>query len=164
MLLPENETPTYGTVTDIAKLKNQTFFAKARNGDEILIYEKAKLTILYRPSIQKIVNVGPLVVGSSGSPYVTSRFAVKNGTDNPSLNDKIISKIKQLYPNAVVVSSEKASRAYPTTITISLNKTNQSLNEQIADSLKIQAGMLPLGEPAPEADFLIIIGQDYAAK
>ncbi len=164
MLLPAGETPTYGTVTDKNKLKNQTFFRKAENGDEVLIYEKAKVTILYRPSIHKIVNVGPLVVGSSGSPYVTSRFAIKNGTDKPELETKMAAQIKQAYPNARITSIEKASRSYPTTITIDLTKKNQPLDEQIADSLHIQPGKVPLGEPTPETDFLIIIGQDYEGK
>ncbi len=93
MLLPDGETPTYGTVADTSKLKSQTFFKNAHNGDEILIYQKARLTILYRKSLNKIINVGPLIVGSSGSPYVTSRFAIKNGTSNPALADALAARI-----------------------------------------------------------------------
>jgi hypothetical protein len=164
MMLPQDETPTYGTVADKNKVKDQAFFAKAENGDEILIYEKARLTILYRSSINKIVNVGPLVIGSAGSPYVTSKIAIKNGTSNSQYADSLVAKLKQLYPNAVLVSNEKASREYPATITFNTDKNEATLNQQIAESLKIQAGRAPLGEPVPAADFVIIIGQDYVLK
>ena len=56
IILP-NETPTIATVTDIGKLKGQPFFANAQNGDKALIYTQAKKAILYRPSINKIVEV-----------------------------------------------------------------------------------------------------------
>ena len=55
MMLP-NETPIVTTVTDVASLRGQSFFANALNGDRILVYSKR--AILYRPSIDKIIEVG----------------------------------------------------------------------------------------------------------
>jgi len=162
MLLPTGENPTYGTVQDISKLKGQTFFAKAQNGDEILIYEMAKLSILYRSSINKIVNVGPLVAGNSGSPYVNSKIAIENGSGNNALLEKMAAAVTKAYPNAQIVKKSDATHAFPSSIIIDVNKTNQPLDEQIADSLGIKGGVMPLGEAAPDGtDFLIIIGQDY---
>jgi hypothetical protein len=57
MLLPTDETPTVATVTDISKLVNQPFFAKAQNGDKVLFFNKAKKAILFRSSINRIVDV-----------------------------------------------------------------------------------------------------------
>ncbi len=161
IILPTDESPTYGTVSDTTKLKNQVFFKRAANGDEVLIYQKAKLTVLYRKSINKIVNIGPIIVGASGSPYVTSRFAIKNGSDNPAFVTAMAARLRQLYPNATIISSEPASRNYPATIAIDLTKKNQPLDEQVADSLGIKAGQPPLGEPLPDGDILVIIGADY---
>lgn len=58
-ILPQNETPALATVTDKSKLQTP-FLQQADNGDRILIYEKAKKVIIYRPSINKIVDIGPV--------------------------------------------------------------------------------------------------------
>lgn len=59
-LLPTNEQPTVATVTDVSKLAGQEFFANAQTGDKVLVYTKARKAILYRPSIDKIVEMAPL--------------------------------------------------------------------------------------------------------
>lgn len=66
--LPKDETPILATVSDSDKLKDQPFFAEAKNDDKLLIYTKAKKAILYRPSSNMVVNVGPLVMNTSDIP------------------------------------------------------------------------------------------------
>lgn len=65
IVLPSGEQPTLATVSDIDKVKSQPFFAHAANGDEVLIYAKAKKAILYRPSIDRLLEVAPLTSGTS---------------------------------------------------------------------------------------------------
>ncbi|MDO8583855.1 MAG: hypothetical protein Q7R83_01615 [bacterium] len=60
MVLPTDETPTIATVLDPEKLKDQPFFANAKEGDRVLVYAKAKRVILFRSSENRIVEVAPL--------------------------------------------------------------------------------------------------------
>jgi hypothetical protein len=60
--LPDGEQPTIATVSDITKLQGQIFFTHAQNGDKVLIYAQAKKAILYRPSTNKIIDVGPVAI------------------------------------------------------------------------------------------------------
>uniref|UniRef100_A0A832DUU6 Uncharacterized protein n=1 Tax=candidate division WWE3 bacterium TaxID=2053526 RepID=A0A832DUU6_UNCKA len=66
MELPTDETPTLATVTDAEKLKTQAFFAKAQNGDKVLLYPNNRLAILYSPEANKIISVGTINVQTSG--------------------------------------------------------------------------------------------------
>ena len=57
-----SETPTIATVQDKEKLKDQPFFKDANNGDTILIYQGARLAIIYRESENRLINVGPIAI------------------------------------------------------------------------------------------------------
>ena len=62
IILPTNETPTIVTVKDATKVRNQSFYASAKNGDITFVYAKNKRAILYRPDRNIIVNVAPVTV------------------------------------------------------------------------------------------------------
>lgn len=63
IVLPDGETPTLATVSDPSKLKDQTFFARAKAGDKVLIFTNSKKAILYDPVANKIVEVAPVNLG-----------------------------------------------------------------------------------------------------
>ncbi|HUP26426.1 MAG TPA: type II secretion system protein [Candidatus Limnocylindrales bacterium] len=62
--LPKDEKPTILIVSDKEASKKQygAFFDKAENNDISLIYTKAKVAILYRPSSKQIINVSSLTI------------------------------------------------------------------------------------------------------
>lgn len=68
--LPKDETPTVATISDKDKLKEQTFFTQAENGDILFAYTTSMKAILYRPSTNKIINVAPININQS--PDLTS--------------------------------------------------------------------------------------------
>jgi hypothetical protein len=63
--LPSDETPIIGKVKDKEKLKDQPFFKNAQNDDDIFIYQKSKIAIIYRASENKLINVGPVAMDSA---------------------------------------------------------------------------------------------------
>ena len=74
--LPSDEEPSVATVLDKEKLMDQAFFAKSENGDKVVIYTKASKAILYRESINKIIEVAPITITqpeTSSSPAPTPR-------------------------------------------------------------------------------------------
>lgn len=87
--LPTDETPTVATVTDASKIKDQPFFANAQNGDKVLIYQKAAQAILYRPSTNKIIQVGAVNINNQAvatpAPSPTpAGFVKKSETPTPT--------------------------------------------------------------------------------
>ena len=58
IILPSNELPTATTINDLTKLKGQSFFRNAKKNDKLLVYTNAKWAVLYRPSENKIIEVG----------------------------------------------------------------------------------------------------------
>ena len=65
-LLPTGEEPVLATVTDERQLSTP-FLKQAKDGDRILIYTNAKIIVIYRPSIDRIVAVGPVEVQAPAS-------------------------------------------------------------------------------------------------
>jgi hypothetical protein len=55
-LFPANETPTIATVSDPEVLKGKSFFTLSQKGDKVLLFAKAGKAVLYRPSINKIID------------------------------------------------------------------------------------------------------------
>lgn len=168
MMLPTDETPTVANINDKDKLANQPFFARAENGDKVLIYTNAKKAILYRASINKIIEVAPINIGATASaaPVVTPQtqeasFAIFNGTDVVGLANTFEEQLKAKVPSARILDRDNAkSRDYSASLLIDVAGTRQEEASQLAASLGLTISTLPSGETAPAADFLIILGSD----
>ncbi len=62
MVLPTDETPSVATVSDPEKLKDQKFFVNSQVGDKVIVYSLSRKAILYRPSLDRIIEVAPVNV------------------------------------------------------------------------------------------------------
>lgn len=69
-LIPKGEEPTIATVSDPEVLKDQSFFTLSEKGDKVFIFKNAGRAVLYRPSIDKIIEVAPIKNESEDKPKV----------------------------------------------------------------------------------------------
>ncbi len=67
LLLPQGEQPQIARVTDLKALANIPFFGNALVGDQVLVYCKSSLSILYSPSRDKVIEVSRTPVAGSCS-------------------------------------------------------------------------------------------------
>jgi hypothetical protein len=61
IVLPTGEVPVVATINDaVALAKDQVFYKGSKNGDMVLVYQKAAKAIVYSPDRNIIINVGPI--------------------------------------------------------------------------------------------------------
>ncbi len=162
MLLPTDETPTIATVTDVTKLNNQPFFKSAKNGDKVLIYAKAQMAIVYNPSLHKIINVGPINVGTQPNQAPQAKIAIRNGTNIAGLATKEQANIQKAFPGATIVSADQANNTdYAKTIIVALNPLAKNAADILAKFYNTKVIDLPSTEsPQDGVDILVILGRD----
>jgi hypothetical protein len=83
--LPPNEVPAVASITDVNKLAGQVFFAKAKDGDKVLIYSQAKKAFLYRPSTNQVINVANVDDGGQAGSGASSQAGATGGTTGNTL-------------------------------------------------------------------------------
>jgi hypothetical protein len=172
ILLPTSETPTVMTVTDKEKLSGQLFFANAKNGDKVLVYEKAKKAFLYDPDADKIIEVGPIVLTASTSATLatggptptpatrTYTFTVLNATLTKGLAETYETTLVSKVPGAQVVTRGNAKGDYTTSLLVDVTGTHKDEASVLAKTLSLEISSMPAGEATPSSTFLIILGND----
>lgn len=170
MDLPTDEVPTLGTIADKNKVQSQAFFAHAENGDKLLIYTQNNKAILYRPSTNHVIEVGPFVTAPTPTPssLITTpalqatadkvSVAIYNGSKTRGLAAATQTQLTD-YPQLTFVQKTNSQKNYTQTLVIDLNGKETDLVAQIAKTLNAQVGPIPDGEKTPTADILIIAGK-----
>lgn len=180
MVLPD-EIATVATVTDTTKLINQQFFKNAQNGDVVLIFEKSARAIIYRPQINKIVDIGPITLTENNNPssknveltesqmeIVGGKMAIiglYNGTKTVGLTNKAEKLIKEKVVDVEIVIKEKAvNDNYVRSVIVDLSGKYVEKVAELAVLLDAKVVKIPSGEAKPEADVMIILGKDFKTE
>lgn len=188
VVLPQGETPTVATVTDVEKLASQPFFKDAQNGDKVIIFGNAKEAILYRPSIKKVIAMSPINGTDLNQPQnqdqSASNSAAISVTPSPA---KEAEKIKVAVLNSTkeaglakkggnlldedtfdVITTQNATGEYDKTTISVINKnavSDKTIGSITSAFSKVKASTvsLPSGEAAPAgADVVIVLGSDFS--
>ena len=162
MDLPTGEIPSIATVLDKTQVTGQAFFAKAENGDKVLVYSKAGIAILYRPSTNHIINVAPVNLSTSAA---TIKTAIYNGSGIAGLTAKFAADIVKIATNLTITNEANAARSdYARSVVIDLSGTKADLAAQMATLIGGDVSALPAGEVRPTdatSDLLVILGRNY---
>ncbi len=158
--LPEGEVPSIATISNIEKLKDQPFFQNGRNGNILLVYNKASKAILYDPLEKRVIEVAPL--GSATTPQIKAKIGLRNGTDKVGLAAKVEEAIRKTYPEInIAVKDNAAKNNYEKTIVVVLSEASKEDASGLAKTLNAEVANLPAGESKPEGvDILVILGKD----
>ena len=149
--LPKNEEATVVTLVDKEKLKGQAFFSNAENGDKFLIYTKSNIIIVYRPSQNKLINVGPFAVQKS-----QIQLAIVNaGGDTASVTKKLEDKFAGTVAVSGVTDAKNKNSVKQLTV-VDVSGQNAESAKQIAQELGGTVGSLPAGETAPAGSTIVV--------
>jgi hypothetical protein len=161
---PKGETPQILRVVDQTKL-NQPFLKDAKNGDKVLVYAQANKVILYRPSTNKVIAIGPLATQSvvSTAPVATPvsttlRIGLYNGSNVAGITSTNEPKVSQALPGSTIVIKERAATNYAKTVVVDLSGQHSDEAQKLANMFGGTVGSLPAGEVTPQADILVIFG------
>lgn len=168
VVLPQGEEPVVATVTDKEKLKDQPVFAKAENGDKIVIFAKAQKAYIYRPSSNILIDVIPVNIGnqqitiSGVDERNPLKVALVNGSKNVGVAGELEKRIEEKkIPGVQIVSKATAkSDAYTKSLVIDL--TGKKAKEAAEMALLVGGEVATeSAETWPKADLMVIIGADF---
>lgn len=157
--LPRDETPVVAKVQDKEKLKDQPFFQNAENGDRILIYQGAKVAIVYREKENKLINVGPVAMdslpaqGQASATVKVINAATKQGAADGAVNE--IGEVAGISLDKTVTEAKKKNLTQTIVVDVT-GKAEQA--RQIAEKLGAKLDTLPTDEDRPAADIAVFVG------
>lgn len=167
IVLPNSEVPTVATVSDKSKLVGQPFFARAEVGDKVLIYQATAKAILYRPTIDRIIevmNLAPAVAGAAteSAQLESAKLAIYNSTTRAGLASVAQQRVDEKIKNITTVNKSNSSGPFAKSALVVLNSQASGLGQQIAAIFKADVKTeMPINEVKPDADILLIVGEDF---
>lgn len=155
--LPKNEKPAYiSLVKDKSKLGNaavtKKFFESAQDNDIVVAYKDGNLSIIYRPSSNKIIktdNYNNFVAAISPVSVAVIAPADQQDAVAKQITDKVL--------NADIVSKSVPKVTAAQSYVADLTGTNAAAAKELADKLGLTVGTLQDGETKPTNATLVVV-------
>lgn len=156
MDLPKNEKPTIFEVKEKAKLGNAkvtvAYFQNAQNGDVILAYDKANLSIIYRPGEKRIIKTDNYTNFYAAANPV--KIAIIAPTSQQQDTENLVySKVI----NAEVVSKQVPKNGVALSCVADTTGQNAKAAKELADKINLSVCQLPEGETKPSNALLVVL-------
>ncbi len=168
VVLPQGEEPVVATVTDKEKLKDQPVFAKAENGDKIVIFAKAQKAYIYRPSSNILIDVIPVNIGnqqitiSGVDERNPLKVALVNGSKNVGVAAELEKRIVEKKIPGLQIVSKATAKSDGYTKSLVLDLTGKRAKEAAEMALLVGGEVATeSAETWPKADLMVIIGADF---
>lgn len=166
MFLPADETPVVATITDIKSLsQGRPFYQNAQNGDKVIIYTGSKMAIIYNPTADKIVNIGPVINEANQNNFLTEEnnnvlvVEIRNGSSQNGIASKLADELESDSSFSIFDFKTRATRRYAKTVLVDLGEGKSELVKKLESRLGVVAvNKLPAGEKKTKAEVLIILG------
>jgi cytoskeletal protein RodZ len=150
--LPNNETPNLYEVKDKDKLTPTTaskdFFDKVANGDVVVVYSKANLAVIYRPSQDKVIKT------DKADKLTSVNVAIIAPSD---LQDATAQQIQSKFANVSIVKRQTSKTTVTQGYVADISGANAQTAKELADKLGLSVGQLPEGETKPEGAVLVVV-------
>lgn len=180
--LPSDETPVIATVIDKSKLNDEPFFTKAVNDDVVVIYQKAKVAYIYRPSTHKVIDFTRVALADNtvnnnqgmsnattnssqseankSNTETTLTIKIYNGNETTDYASVMEPVIKEKYGNNVVVSKAGLTTGrYSETLVCMTSENYRTKAEEIALMSGGTINTCPPGENSTDANIVLILAQ-----
>ena len=156
MALPSDENPTIFLVQDKDKLGGSNaakqFFASTINGDVILAYEKANLSIIYRPSEKRIIktdNYTNFLAAANTIKIAIIAYESQQSDTETLILEKVL--------NVEIVSKQIPKVVPSKSYVADVSGQNTQAAQELAAKLSLSVGSLPEGETQPEGATLVVV-------
>jgi hypothetical protein len=154
--LPKDEKPALvSKVADKAKL-NETkamsaFYEKAINGDVILAFQKANISIIYRPSEKRVIKT------DNYQNFLSASNVISIGVIAPNEQQSGLVTQLEKFGNVQIVSKTAPKVLNGQSYVVDLTGANAKTAQDLATQLGVQVGALPEGEAKPTGALFAVV-------
>lgn len=142
--------PAVLSVVDENKVA-QPFLDDSKNGDKVLLYYKAKKSVLFRPSTGAVIRQGAFTPPDA-------KIFLRLGTADYTKLEEIKTKISAISDIDITSEDTSPKKDYKGITLVNVSDRYDEQASRLSSVLGVQPVLMPRGETIPDADFLIIVG------